>query len=309
MGRKQSMKKITVRPGPVTVIAALTTAVILGVAGCGSVVKTSTPAHTAHAAARSSKATPPPAPSLSGPVGTSYSVTDPNGNKISVTLTREIDPAQGADQFTTPENGSRFVGAVFDIKGISGTFSDDANNNATVIGSNGQTYTADFDSIAGYTAFNHGEFSVSAGESSVGAVTFQIPLAVKVSKVEWSANGGFGGAPAEWLIPARASTAGSPATGSDPWSVISAYYQDITLREYAAAWKLLGPALQSSGYTRFAAGYSGTGTQTVTKTSQSGDQVSFTLESDNPNGTIQTYQGTDTVTNGKIVAAHIVQTS
>src|ERR1700753_17539 len=126
MGRKQPVKNIHVRLGPVTVIVALTTAVISGVAGCGSVVKTSTPAHTAHAAARSSKATPSPAPSLSGPVGTSYSVTDPNGNKISVTLTREIDPAQGADQFTTPETGTRFVAHVFDIKGISGPVSDDA---------------------------------------------------------------------------------------------------------------------------------------------------------------------------------------
>jgi hypothetical protein len=307
--RKHSMKKITVRGGPVAVVAALATAVILGVAGCGSIVKTSTPAHTARAAPPSSQAAPSPAPSLSGPVGTSYTVTDPNGNKISVTLAREIDPAQGADQFTTPQSGSRFVGAVFNIKGISGTFSDDANNNATVIGSNGQTYTADFDSIAGYTAFNNGEFSVSAGESSVGAVTFQVPLTVKVSKVEWSANGGFGGAPAEWLISARASTAGSPVTGGDPWSVVSAYFQDITLRDYAAAWKLLGQALQGSGYTRFAAGYSDTGQQTVTKISESGDQVSFKLQSANPDGTVQTYQGTDTVTDGKIVAAHIVQTS
>ena len=32
---------------------------------------------------------------------------------MSVTLTQVIDPAQGADQFTTPDNGNRFVGAVF----------------------------------------------------------------------------------------------------------------------------------------------------------------------------------------------------
>ncbi|MGH7732383.1 MAG: hypothetical protein ACREOE_01450, partial [Gemmatimonadales bacterium] len=153
-----------------------------------------------------------------------------------------------------------------------------------------------------------GEYSVSAGESSVGAVTFQVPLAVTVSKIEWSANGGLGGAPAEWLIPARASAAGAPTTAGDPWSVVSAYFQDITLRDYAAAWKLLGPALQGSGYASFVAGYADTGQQTVTKISQSGDQVSFTLRSDNPDGTVQTYQGTDTVTGGKIVAAHIVQT-
>jgi hypothetical protein len=67
---------------------------------------------------------------------------------------------------------------------------------------------------------------------------------VTVSKIEWPANGGLGGGPAEWLIPARASAAGTP-----------------------------------------------------------------TLRSNNPDGTVQTYQGTEMVTGGKIVAAHIVQTS
>lgn len=290
----------------ITVAAA---AAMLGIAGCSSIAKTSTPRPAAATAPASSKAAPVPTSSLSGPVGTSYAVTDESGNKMSVTLTQVIDPAQGADQFTSPQSGNRFVGAVFDIKGINGTVSDDANNDATLIGSNGQTYTADFDSIAGYTNFNHGEYSVSAGESSVGAVTFQVPVAVTVSKIEWSANGGLGGAPAEWLIPARASAAGTSAPRGDPWSVISAYYRDITLRDYAAAWKLLAPALQSEGYAKFVAGYADTGQQTLTKISQSGDQVSFMLRSDNPDGTVQTYQGTETVTGGKIVVAHIVQTS
>jgi hypothetical protein len=43
-------------------------------------------------------------------------------------------------------------------------------------------------------------------------------------------------------------------------------------------------------------------------TDRSGDQVSFTLRSDNPDGTVQTYQGTATVTGGKIVTSNVVQT-
>jgi hypothetical protein len=35
--------------------------------------------------------------------------------------------------------------------------------------------------------------------------------------------------------------------------------------------------------------------------------VSFTLRSDNPDGTVQTYQGTDALTGGKIVASNVVQ--
>ena len=281
-------------------------AAMLGIVGCGSLAKTSAPASKAAAASASTSAAPSPSNNLSGPVGTTYTVNDQSGDKISVTLTRVIDPAQGADQFTAPNNGNRFVGAVVHITGISGTFSDDANNDATLIGSNGQTYTADFDSISGYTNFNDGEYNVSSGEKSVGAITFQVPVAVKVAKIEWSANGGLGGAPAEWQVPAAT---GTSTVGTDPWTVVSAYYRDVTARDYAAAWRLLGTQMRNESYAKFMTGYADTGRQKVTRTSESGDMVSFTLQSDNPDGTVQTYQGTDTVTNGNIVAANIVQTS
>ena len=94
----------------------------LAIIGCGSITKASAPASTAPRGAGQHQrrvavavASPSPSPSnsLSSPVGTIYTVTDQSGNKMSVTLTQVIDPAQGADQFTTPDNGNRFVGAVF----------------------------------------------------------------------------------------------------------------------------------------------------------------------------------------------------
>jgi hypothetical protein len=179
--------------------------IVIAAMSAPSVTKSSTPATTAAAPATSAQATPTPTtsptPSLSGPVGTVYKVTDGSGNIMSVTLTKVIDPAQGADQYTTPNNGFRFVGAVFTLSGVSGTFSDDANNDATVVGSNGQSYTADFNSIAGVTNFNNGEYNLTPGVRSVGAVTFQVPAGVSVSAIQWSGSGGFGGAPATWTLP------------------------------------------------------------------------------------------------------------
>src|SRR5256885_7977735 len=90
----------------------------------------------------------------------------------------------------------------------------------------------------------------------------------------WSGTG-----PAEWL------------TG--PWTVVKAYYHDITVRDYAAAWWLLGHRPHGAAYATFVAGYAHTGRQIVRKLSQSGDQVSFTLRSENPDGTVQTYRVTD----------------
>ena len=170
-------------------------ALALLAAGCGtSVAKVSSPPATA------ASSTSSPTSSSSGPVGTVFQVTDSSGDKMTVKLTKVIDPAQGADQFTTPDNGKRFVGAVFTLRGVSGTVSDDANNDATLIGSNGQSYQADFDAIAGVTNFSSGQFNLSPGTRSVGAVVFQVPDHVKVAQIQWSATGGFGGTPAMWNI-------------------------------------------------------------------------------------------------------------
>jgi len=101
---------------------------------------------------------------------------------------------------------------------------------------------------------------------------------------------------------------GRRGTAAGPWAVIKAYYRDITARDYRAAWRLRGPRLRGQAYPSWVTGYADTGRQTVRKISVSGDQISFTLRSNNLDGTVQTFTGTDTVTGGKIVAATVVPT-
>ena len=120
-------------------------------------------------------------------VGSTLSFQDDSGVPYTVTLTQVIDPAQGADEFTTPNPGDRFIGAMFTITDTgNGATSDDANGDATVVGTDDQTYQADFDSLAECTNFNDGEYQLNPGESATGCVTFQLPIGVSVSKVEWS---------------------------------------------------------------------------------------------------------------------------
>jgi hypothetical protein len=115
---------------------------------------------------------------------------------MSVTLVKITDPAQGASSYTTPDNGKRFVGVQFKITGTSGTFSSDVNIDASLIGSDSQTYTADFSDIAGCTNFNSGTYSVTAGTTSVGCAVFQVPTSIKVAHIQW--GGGYGSTPAVW---------------------------------------------------------------------------------------------------------------
>ena len=135
-----------------------------------------------------------------GKVGSSFELKDGSGNLYQVTLAKVIDPAKGENQFAAPDGGKRFVGLVFRVKALTGSPKDeDANNDAVVVGGNGQNYSADFDGIAGYTNFDHGVIHVAQGETVTGSVTFQVPNGVTVSTVQWTALSGFGST-VEWIV-------------------------------------------------------------------------------------------------------------
>lgn len=97
---------------------------------------------------------------------------------------------------------------------------------------------------------------------------------------------------------------------TDPWAVVSAYYGDIESGNYEQAYALIGyGATTGQSYQEFVDGFACTGSQSVTENWDSGDQVNFNLAAvDSCSGVTQYYSGTDTVSNGVIVAADVVQT-
>lgn len=128
-----------------------------------------------------------------GKLGSQFDLQDGSGDTYRVTLVKVIDPARGAEQFSSPDSGKRFVGLVFKVRALIGSpKNEDANNDAVLVGGNGQNYSADFDDITGYTDFGSGTIHVAQGDTVTGAVTFQVPDGVTVSKVQWTALSGFG---------------------------------------------------------------------------------------------------------------------
>ena len=128
-----------------------------------------------------------------GAVGAAFSLNDGSGISYQVTLVKVIDPAQGANQFSTPASGKRFVGLVFRIKGLTGSpQGEDAITDAVLVGANGRDYPADPDRVAGYANFDDGAIHVTPGQVVTGAVAFQVPASVTVSTVQWTALSGFG---------------------------------------------------------------------------------------------------------------------
>jgi hypothetical protein len=146
------------------------------------------------------------------------------------------------------------------------------------------------------------------GLAACGTTVAQAPAAPTVTKTA-----------APSASPASpASPAASPATSApqsdpnvtDPWAVVSAYYGDVESGAYPQAWALLSSgAVTGQTYEQFVSGFSCTGGQQLAEQGASGDQVSFTLAAtDRCTGAVQQFSGTDTVSGGKIVAAHITQT-
>lgn len=96
-----------------------------------------------------------------------------------------------------------------------------------------------------------------------------------------------------------------------PWAVVAAYYADIESGNDREAWALISSgATTGQTYQQFASGYACTGAETVTEIGQSGNQVTFDLSAtDTCTNKHQQFTGTDTVRDGKIVAASISQVS
>lgn len=141
------------------------------------------------------------APATVAHVGATLALKTELGSSYQVQLTQVIDPAQGADQYTTPDAGNRFVAAVFRVTAGRSALSGDADTNAAVIGSDDQTYSPDLNDVAGCTNFSSGAYQIAPGESSTGCVAFQVPVGVAVRKVRWSPSAGFANDFGQWVVP------------------------------------------------------------------------------------------------------------
>ena len=94
-------------------------------------------------------------------------------------------------------------------------------------------------------------------------------------------------------------------------AVVNQYYQDITDRNYSAAWALGGSNLSGGvGYDAWVAGYGTTASITLYSQSDWGSgKVTSHLSALQSDGSTRTYYGTYYVSNGVITSASIARTS
>lgn len=115
---------------------------------------------------------------------------------LAVTLTKVIDPATIANPYEPVDAGNRLVAVEVNLQNTgTGTISDDANSDVTLIGSDSQSY--DFD-ISGdvneCTNFHYGEYTLGSNDSESGCVVFELPDGINPAKVQFAYNSNAG----EW---------------------------------------------------------------------------------------------------------------
>ena len=147
--------------------------------------RVTTPATAAQTTATSSS----PSPTTAQPTN-SLSVHDFSGNTLIVTV-NGVSPATPARSGFAPLAGNRLVALSLTLTDTGpGTISSDADTDATLTGTNDQTYMAVFDPVAGCTNFSGGTYTLRDGATETGCVVFQIPVDVSDSSVQFSLGDG-----------------------------------------------------------------------------------------------------------------------
>ncbi|HET8992122.1 MAG TPA: DUF4352 domain-containing protein [Candidatus Saccharimonadales bacterium] len=189
------------------IVTVVIVVVILAIIGGGVATNNSTTVKTTASTvtnnASPKKATVAKSSPSAAHVGATISLTGQSGSGADVTLVQVLDPATGADQYTTPDAGNRFVGVQLRIKNTSTTAESIApDNDVTLFDTKGQSYSPDIaDSLANCQGFANGGPNLGPGESALGCETFQIPTTDTVAKVEFTPSSGFANDTGEWLVP------------------------------------------------------------------------------------------------------------
>jgi Protein kinase domain len=100
-----------------------------------------------------------------------------------------------------------------------------------------------------------------------------------------------------------------PQSALSPAQTVQAYFAAINARNYARAWELDSVVHSNQNYSQFVSGYSDTKRDAITILSTNGSVVSARLVATQTDGTVKTFQGSYTVTDGRITGTSVQQVS
>lgn len=225
------------------------------------------------------------------------------GEQMAVTLVKVADPAQPTTEFDTPQTGKRLVGIQLKLTNI-GTevYKDSPDTSATLVDTGGQRFNSTLVSEITAGPVFPGPVTITAGDSAVGFVVFEIPTRSAAASLQFALDSGSSSQTGQWKLPPPSRpTTGAPANPAD---VVQRYYAAVNEQDYQTAWQLGGKNLAAS-YQEFVDGFANTRHDTVSIGSTTADTVAIQLDAEQTDGSHRYYAGTYTVHGGVIVAAAV----
>ena len=124
-----------------------------------------------------------------------------DGSKLDVTVVKTVDPAKSADEFTTPEDGNRWIGVQFQLVNT-GTiaYGDSPGNGTQIADAQGQQFTSTFADITAGPSMAS-SVNLKPGAKALGWVVFEVPKASKGATVQFTMDSGFADQTGEWKLP------------------------------------------------------------------------------------------------------------
>ncbi|MFI6850060.1 DUF4352 domain-containing protein [Kitasatospora sp. NBC_00085] len=120
---------------------------------------------------------------------------------MDVTVVRVVDPASAKEAFSSPKAGTKLVAVQFRLRNTgTAVYDDSPSNGARLVDSEGQQFTASIttDTTAG-PGFP-GSVTITPGDTALGYITFAIPTASQVAKIQFTLDSGFAPSTGQWTV-------------------------------------------------------------------------------------------------------------
>lgn len=148
----------------------------------------------------SSSAQQQPAPKPVAHIGDTLNLMRVGDQKITVTVVRIIAPA------TVPAGwgdvGKTYIATQLKISNAgTSTIVGNSNSDVAVVGSDNQSYSADFTTVTECKDFAYGWFLLAPGAFTIGCVVFKLPQGITPVKVKYTPSSGISHDVGEWLNP------------------------------------------------------------------------------------------------------------
>ncbi|WP_405747797.1 DUF4352 domain-containing protein [Streptomyces canus] len=179
---------------------------VLGLGACSSGTTVTDKPDTKTATATAGKTTPPaakPSPAAPKQAGVGDTITlkgSEDGSRLDVTVVKVADPAKSADEYTSPEDGKRWIGVQFRlVNSGSKAYGDSPGNGAQIYDADGQQFGTVFADITAGPSMSS-DVKLKPSAKALGWIVFEVPKGVKADTVQFAMDSGFADQAGEWKL-------------------------------------------------------------------------------------------------------------